>query len=455
MLLARSTDIDELPRRAAMSSQPPSNSAEARLLGLQRLGVKLGLEQVAELFEMCGDPQKELKFIHVAGTNGKGSVCAIIAKALESAGLRTGFYSSPHLVSIRERFRVDSAGIPANDLNRLINQIWPSVEVMKGKGRCPTFFEVVTVIAAVWFLEKKCDAVVWETGMGGRFDATNVVSPIVSIITGIGFDHQQHLGSTIENIAMEKAGIIKPHVPAILGTMCESARSVIHAIAKKLESRVIEPRQFVHLESLNDPLDEVRIFRHSSGEYGFRLLGEHQWGNLSLSVNALDYLAPLLGFSIDAALRGIENVQWPGRFQLLPDGNILDGAHNPQGVDSLINSLRHYFPSQKFTFIFACLEDKKPIEELQAIATLALKIIFTPMKNPPRKANSPEDLLKMAKNVLPGVEVEAAENLSAAIETARASKNIGVITGSLFLAGEALMLYYKPEDIINLNMLKQ
>ncbi len=434
-----------------MSETRFTTSAEERLLSLQRFGIKLGLEQTRELLGRCGDPQNRLRFVHVAGTNGKGSVCAILAKALESAGLVTGFYSSPHLVSLRERIRVDSRGIAEVDLHRLVDAVWPHVEAMRSDGRCPTFFEVTTVMAALYFTERSCDVVVWETGMGGRYDATNVVTPLVSVITGVGLDHLQHLGDTIERIAVEKAGIIKPGVPLFLGMLDEAARRVVTAAATERNAPVETPPPLVSQEDLDDPFHGGRFFSVEGKTYVFALLGSYQWANLSLAVGVIKCLAEVIGFELAAALRGVAGVRWPGRFQELPDGLLLDGAHNPQGVASLVASLRHYFPSRKFVFVFASLEDKNPKDELRLMAPLASLFIFTPIANPPRTCFTPEALLAMAADAAPGVPARVAESLPAALAMARGAGFHGVIAGSLFLAGEALTLYYTAEDIINLN----
>jgi len=432
--------------------QRSAKSAEERLLSLQRFGIKLGLEQISSLLDRLGNPHKSLRFIHVAGTNGKGSVCAILAKALEAAGFKTGFYSSPHLVSLRERVRMDSRGIPPAELTRLTDVIWPHVESMKAEGRCPTFFEVMTALAIQCYAETKCDIVVWETGLGGRYDATNVVAPLASVITGIGLDHQRHLGDTIEKIAAEKAGIIKPCAPVFLGVMDEMARMVIAAAAEERQSPCHSSIELSFNEDPHAPLAEGRFFTYDGTPYRFPLLGPHQQANLSLAVTVLAHLANALGFRLAAALRGVEHVQWPGRFQLLPDGSILDGAHNPQGVESLAASLRHYFPTRKFAIVFASLEDKNPREELRLLMPLASLLILTQIRRPPRGCFSPKELSDIAVELDPAVRHVAAEDISAALKAVKDSKLTGVIAGSLFLAGETLMEYFDPEDIINLEL---
>ena len=202
-----------------------------KLYDLQHAGIKLGLGHITELLSHLGNPEESLKFVHVAGTNGKGSVCAVLASALKGVGYRVGFYSSPHLVSLRERFRINGEAISREKLSKLIDCVWPVVEKMYSEDKNVTFFEVTVSMAALYFAREKCDFVLWETGLGGRLDSTNVVSPVITAITGIGLDHEKYLGDTEEKIAFEKAGIIKKKTPIFVGKMSSSVLQVIKEVA--------------------------------------------------------------------------------------------------------------------------------------------------------------------------------------------------------------------------------
>jgi len=241
------------------------NEVRDFLSGLEFFGVKLGLEQPRELFRRCGNPHEGLKFIHVAGTNGKGSVCALLSGGLTAAGFRTGFYSSPHLVSARERLRFNGRAIPEDEFNGLIRSLIPVVDSMKADGFKPTYFEVMTVAAAKWFCERKCEFVVWETGMGGRLDATNIVTPTLTVITGISVDHEQYLGEDETAIAVEKAGIIKQGVPLCLGVLPPSADSVISDRAREMNAPITRIGRDCKIEDESDllPRDGISCFRQA------------------------------------------------------------------------------------------------------------------------------------------------------------------------------------------------
>ena len=209
------------------------SDALKKLYSLQDVGIKLGLDNIKKLLLNINNPDKNLKFIHVAGTNGKGSVCAIVAKALENVGFKVGFYSSPHLVSLRERLRINGKGISRDKLAGLINDIWPTVDRMYNEDSKLTFFEVTVAMAASYFEQEKCDFVVWETGLGGRLDSTTAVDPIVTAISSIGLDHQAYLGDTLEKIAYEKAGIIKKDIPMFTSKIPEGPLEVIQKVAEE------------------------------------------------------------------------------------------------------------------------------------------------------------------------------------------------------------------------------
>ena len=208
--------------------------SSAYLDSLMMFGIKLGLDQVTELLDSVGSPQLNLRFIHLAGSNGKGSCGAMLNAGLRGAGLKVGFYCSPHLLSVRERFRVDGQAISEDDFARMVTRFRPAIERMKDDNRCPTYFELTTAMAALYFAEQKVEFVIWETGMGGRLDATNVVDPVCSVITSISKEHCEYLGETIEEIAVEKAGIIKAGRPVFIGDLPTEADEIIVEHAEQL-----------------------------------------------------------------------------------------------------------------------------------------------------------------------------------------------------------------------------
>src|ERR1700722_1907110 len=282
------------------------------LYGLQMFGANFGLENTFRLAALAGNPQEKLRFIHVAGTNGKGSTCAMLENIYRAAGLRVGLFTSPHLVSFRERIQVNRQLIPESELVRLVEKIQPLLKQFPADNHL-TLFEVVTVMALKFFAEQKCDLVIWETGLGGRLDATNIVTPLASIITYILLDHQQWLGDTLEKIAAEKAGIIKPKIPIVTATEEKSALAVIEKIAREKNA-------------------SLKIVNRLAGTLAPPLLGEHQKINAALALATVEVLQTQILVNEEKIREGLQNVNWPGRLQLIerPDGQkfLLDGAHN-------------------------------------------------------------------------------------------------------------------------------
>ena len=410
----------------------------SKLYGLQKVGIKLGLERTQKLFENLGNPQNNLKFIHIAGTNGKGSVCSTIAKALENTGYKVGFYSSPHLISLRERFRINGKGIGWDELEQIIKDVWPVVKKMLNEQEFVTFFEVTVAVATIYFKKHNCDFVLWETGLGGRLDSTNIVTPIITAITGIGLDHESYLGDTEEKIAMEKAGIIKNNIPVFLGYMRKGPRTVIEQCAKNNNSQIfyaedcsIDFKRQFHRNDILSGWEFIPAKLNKS--YFLPLPGEVQPKNLKLAYQILKYLSEQYNFDFDKALTGISNLKWHGRIQLLPDGKVLDGAHNPQGIEEFISTIKKCYPDTKFTIIFGCLKDRNPYNALGALKEIAGKFIFTPLDSI-RPCLSPDTIAETAENAAKGIRYEIASNSEQALNLAKNDKT--VIVGSLYLAGE-------------------
>jgi dihydrofolate synthase/folylpolyglutamate synthase len=415
------------------------------LLGLQRFGIKLGLDQVLELLAAVGNPHARLSFVHLAGTNGKGSVGALLSAGFTAAGCRCGFYSSPHLVAVTERFRMDGKAIAETDLARLIERLRPAADRMAAVGRCPTYFEVTTVLAAMHFADCGAEIVVWETGMGGRFDATNVVTPLASVITGIGLDHMAHLGTTEAAIAGEKAGIIKPGVPVFCAPLGEAAQTVMVETAARNGAalhQVSEPCQL-----LAEDLAGLRHVTFLGHTFPLALSGAIQLWNAALAATVLAYLGPRLGIRLETALAGFGRVRWPGRRQTLADGTVVDGAHNPPAMAALAAELPGAFPGERFALVFGCLADKDATDTLRHLVPLASAACFVPVPGGGRAAADPVALADLWRR-LGGVAPTCAE-----LPDALAGPCCGrrLVTGSLYLAGAALARYGMADALLDIH----
>jgi dihydrofolate synthase/folylpolyglutamate synthase len=378
----------------------------AWLYATQQFGIKLGLENIRGLLKALGDPQEHLSFLHVAGTNGKGSVCAMLDAILRASGRRTGLYTSPHLVDFRERIRIDGEKIPppavANGLTILR-------EISHGWNHSPTFFEITTALALHHFLEERCDLVVLETGMGGALDATNAVIPLVSVITPIALDHMRWLGGTLAGIAGEKAGIIKSGVPVVSARQGPEAAAVLAERAASAGSS---------LEFIEAPFEHAEI--------GLR--GIHQKENAAVAVAAL--LAARVEISDEAVCRGLRDVRWPGRFQVVDERIVLDACHNPHAAAQLLTTWRDTYGMEKATVIFGALGDKDYSTMLRILEPISREILFVPISS--ERSAAPEALAAACT-----IQHRIFQSVKEAFE---ASRGRILVTGSLFLVGEALQV---------------
>jgi dihydrofolate synthase / folylpolyglutamate synthase len=399
------------------------------LYGLQMFGANFGLENTRKLAVLADNPQEKLRFIHVAGTNGKGSTCAMLESIYRTAGLRVGLFTSPHLVSFRERIQINRQLIPENELARLVEEIQPLLKQFPDDNHL-TLFEVVTVMALKFFAEQKCDLVIWETGLGGRLDATNIVTPLASVITNIAFDHQQWLGDTLEKIAAEKAGIIKPGIPVVTATDESSALAVIEKIAREK----------------NAPLTKLNSkFKIQNSKLS--LLGEHQKTNAALAIATVEILQTQIPVGEEKIRAGLQNVNWPGRLQLIEKSVgqkfLLDGAHNVASAKVLREALEKNFPAEERTLILGVLQDKDWRQICELLAPLAEKIFVVPVASE-RSAN-PKELAEICRTANPAAEIFICGSLKDAFEKNGSRgrsphQNFIVMTGSLYLVGEALEL---------------
>ena len=396
------------------------------LYDLRLFGAKFGLENTRKLAYLAGDPQNQLRFIHVAGTNGKGSTCAMLESIYREAGLHVGLFTSPHLVSFRERIQVDRRLISEDEVIRQVSDIQKLLPQFPDDHQ-PTFFEAITVMALRHFAENKCDLVIWETGLGGRLDATNIVTPLASVITNIAFDHQQWLGDTLEKIATEKAGIIKPGIPVITAATEPAALKVIERTAKENQA----------------PL--VRIDQSSKFSFELSLPGSHQKTNAALALATVEVLQGIIPVGPEAIRNGLKTVNWPGRLQLLtkPSGQkiLLDGAHNIAGAQTLADALKQLYPNAKPVLVLGILQDKDWESMCDILWPMAAKVVFVPVQS--ERTASPQALADACRRKHPATDVGVYSSLHDAFESVTGAPLV-VIAGSLYLVGEALELL-QPE----------
>lgn len=397
------------------------------LYDLQLFGSRPGLETTFALAALCGNPHEKLRFIHVAGTNGKGSTCAMLESVYRSSGLRVGLFTSPHLVAFGERMQINREMIGESEVASLVAEMKVLLARFP-RDFHPTFFEVITVMALNFFLRKKCDLVIWETGLGGRLDSTNIVTPLASVITNIQFDHQSWLGDTLEKIAAEKAGIIKPGIPVITAASDPGACNVLRQTAKRNHSPFF---QVTMADTVRPPLSNVEL----------PLSGAHQQLNAATALCTVQTLSSQLPVSEAQIIQGLSNVSWAGRLQLhrRKDGNLLllDGAHNVGGAEALRAALASQFPGARPTLILGILADKNLAQICEILAPLAGRILLTPVGS--RRSASTGELLQACRAANVTAVIRETKNLSDALEISAGDKFV-VIAGSLYLIGEALDL---------------
>jgi dihydrofolate synthase/folylpolyglutamate synthase len=387
------------------------------LHSLRMFGFQPGLETTRRLAALAGDPQARLRFIHVAGTNGKGSTCALLESVYRAAGRRLGLYTSPHLVRFGERIQINRVPIADADLARHVAEL-----KALSAGLEPTFFEFTTVLALRYFAEQQVDLVIWETGLGGRLDATNIVTPLASVITNIAFDHQRVLGNTLAAIASEKAGIIKPGVPVLTAADDPEARAIIEFKARELEA------PFLAL----GPSD-LANFR-----FEIPLLGGHQRTNAALAAATVRLLRFVLPVSDEQLRAGLAGVHWPGRLQLVKRGTqtlLLDGAHNPAGIAALQAALAEHFPGRRPTLVLGMLADKDWRAMVAALVPLAARVVTAPVAS--ERTVGAEELRAACVATGAGRPVRAAASVAEALKLV-APDPLVLVTGSLYFLGEAM-----------------
>lgn len=401
---------------------------------------KPGLERIGELCERLGHPERNLKFVHVAGTNGKGSFCSMLDSVLRAAGYKVGLYTSPYIKRFNERMRIAGEDISDGTLARITGEVKPIADEMTDK---PTEFELITAIAFKYFAEEKCDIVILEAGMGGRLDSTNIITtPVLSVITGIALDHTAFLGDTVEKIAAEKAGIIKSRVPVLYGGEDECARAVIKKKASELGSPYSDV-DYSSLSVINADLSGTDFdYKRYTGMH-ISLLGLYQPRNAAVVLEAVLALSEC-GFdiSLSAIKEGLASAKWHARFEIIKKDPlvIFDGAHNPQGIESAVESIKYYFGDTRVCILSGVLSDKDYDYIAKKLSEVA-DVAFTITPDNPR-ALSAEDYAKTLEKY--SVIANPCENIEKALRlgmlTAKKSSVPLVCLGSLYTYVDVIAL---------------
>jgi dihydrofolate synthase / folylpolyglutamate synthase len=399
---------------------------------LQHFGIKLGLENIAALCLALGNPQNSFLSIHVAGTNGKGSVSAMLAEIMREHGLKTGLYTSPHLARVEERIRINGRCISSKRFRAQLSRLKSVIDGLMAGGKLvyhPTYFEVMTALAFLEFAERQVDVAVLEVGMGGRFDATNLVRPLISVITTIAKDHQQHLGSTLKQIAFEKAGIIKPAVPVVCGVREGEALREIRRVARERNAPLVEALgRGRSLEAKKAPVGFRFVYKGEAGRYEFTpgLAGQHQGSNAAVAISATEVLSTYWRpFEKAKVLKGIRQARWEGRLETVRRRPfvILDGAHNIEGVTALAAHVREVI-GRRVVLVFGAMKDKDLRAMTRVLFPIASTVVLT--RVPYKRSADPEDLLAAAPPFKGRVLLEP--DTRKAVELAQAESEKGTCT---------------------------
>ena len=412
--------------------------------GLYRFGASLGLERVTKLMELLGNPQQKFRTIHVAGTNGKGSTSAFLAKILEAEGYRVGLYTSPYIEAFTNRMAINGKDISEDYLVKLVEEVKGAVEELAASpiGQ-PTEFEVVTALAFTYFAQAAPDWVVVEVGLGGRLDATNVITPDVTVINNIALDHTETLGDSVAAIAAEKAGIIKPGIPVVTGAQKEEALTVIREVAESKQAPMytldVDFAQQVSALTLDGLTFNYSSPQHQLHDLQIKLLGRHQARNASLAIAARELMP--IPFNEQAVREGLLQTAWPGRLEIFSRAPLVlvDGAHNPDGVLALRAALEELLQGRKLHLVLGVLGDKAVDEIVGVIVPLATAEVIVTTPNNPRAAD-PHVLAEIVKKYCHNIPVKVVEAIPDAVAEAVAATKADealCISGSLYTISEA------------------
>jgi len=395
--------------------------------------IDLRLDRMSQALALFNHPENQFPSLHIAGTNGKGSTAALLHNILRQAGYRTALYTSPHLESFTERIRIGQEEIPQAEVVSLADEIWQRTAA----ANLPlTFFEFITVMAFVYFARNRVDVAVIEVGLGGRLDATNLVTPLVSLITTISKDHEAYLGPDELSIAREKGGIIKPNIPVVCGRMSEPVVKLLREIAQAVDSPAYFLGTAFSFLLKNERLFDYIGIKQNLSDLAVALRGRHQLANAALALAALELVSKHFPVPEAALRRGLETVRWPGRLEVMSERPlvILDGAHNPEGVHALADELLGLRQGRKIRLLFATMADKEWQLMLATLAKLADEIIFTRVAM--ERSADPELLAKTIPIPVPNRVIQDSQTALAALLDSAQPDDIVVVAGSLYLLGE-------------------
>jgi dihydrofolate synthase/folylpolyglutamate synthase len=418
------------------------------LYSLQKYGIKFGLSKTANLLKAFGNPHRGQSYVHIAGSNGKGSVAAMVESVLMKSGLRVGFYSSPHLVRFTERFRINGQEIAPKKAAAIVGEL---IKVIK-PGQHPTFFEAVTAMALIYFARENVDISIIEVGMGGRLDATNVIRPIVTAITNISLEHQFFLGSRLLDIAKEKGGIVKTGVDLVTAANQPSIIRLFESICETKKASFWRVGKDVRYRSNGSKFSYFGLRRNFKGlELGLK--GKFQNRNAALSLAVIELLEKKgYAFSSRDIVEGLKDTKWPGRMHVVSQEPliILDGAHNPKAISELAHSIKHDFNYRRLILVIGVMEDKDVEGILRGILPIVDHVIYT--RPDYYRSARPERLMKEGLSM--GKPGEIVPAISTALDMAKemaGPKDVILVSGSLFTVGEAMTYFdpekYRPDDI--------
>ncbi len=411
------------------------------LFSLQRFGIKPGLERTINLLKYAGNPHKNLRTIHIAGTNGKGSVSSMIASILIESGFRVGLYTSPHIVKFNERISINGIAISDDNLIELAEKYLDVSSELKS-----TFFEITTVLAFDYFAQSNVDYAVIETGMGGRFDSTNVLLPMISVITNIDLEHQEYLGDSLDKIAFEKSGIIKKNTPVVVSDENEPIKNVFNTVAIQNNSDIYFADDYCKITNINFRKNfsmtlDLKTINNNYENLEIDLSGKHQINNLKSVITTIETLKEKINIDNQAVYNGLSvirnNTKMIGRIQLINSNPamVLDTAHNPASIKALIDTLNLSGYNNKWNIVFSALSDKDIEQVLKQLYPICNKLFLTKLKT--ERAIDLEDLITVAKKI-GFTEISSFDDSIIASEKCIETNEASIFVGSFYLAGEIL-----------------
>lgn len=415
-----------------------------KIHSLDKFGSRPGLDRVRKLLDILGNPQDDLRFIHVAGTNGKGSTCALLSSVLTEAGYKTGLFISPFIVDFRERIQINGEMISEDILSDAVEKTFPIVEKLRDEGCIITEFEYVNALEFYIHKNAGCDVAVLETGMGGLLDCTNVIKPpLCSVITKIGLDHTAVLGNTIEEIALQKCGIIKSGSTAVVSAQRKEVMTVVEKNCSEKNVKLIKSEN-IELEIINETIKFTEI-KYKNLNLNLPFIGGHQLENAKAALSCIEVVKKYFDIPDEAVVNGFKKASNPARFELLSEEPmiILDGAHNPDGINALKEAVKKYNPKKSAVLILGMLSDKDSESSIKLLSGVFDTVFTVPVNNPRTLSSETlaEKCLPYFKEVRTFYDVKT--TLNSALETVEKNDSLLVIAGSLYLAGEIRPLIKK------------